>query len=171
MASTSRDYPAIAAQVSAEGTPEARMQAVADALWAAFRDKGISWVGFYLDRPGEPDDRRLVLGPFRDKPACTPIGLHGVCGQALQFRQTRIVPDVTALGEDYIACDPQDRSEIVVPLVAADDADGQPLRQIVVELEAGDLPDDKTGRQLAHARRGIGQQVNDVSQFARIVRR
>ncbi len=120
MASTSRDYPAIAAQVSAEGTPEARMQAVADALWAAFHDKGISWVGFYLDRPGEPDDRRLVLGPFRDKPACTPIGLHGVCGQALQFRQTRIVPDVTALGEDYIACDPQDRSEIVVPLVAAD---------------------------------------------------
>lgn len=79
----------------------------------------VSWVGFYLDQPDEPDERRLVLGPCRDSPACSPIGLHGVCGQALLTRQTQIVRDVADLGENYIACDPRDRSEIVIPLIDA----------------------------------------------------
>ena len=70
---------------------------------------------------GEPDDRRLVLGPCRDKPACSPIGLHGACGQALLSRRTLIVRDVADLGSGYIACDPRDRSEIVVPLIDSTD--------------------------------------------------
>ena len=82
----------------------------------------MSWVGFYLDQPDQVDDQRLVLGAFRDKPACSPIGLHGVCGQALRFRTTRIVPDVRELGGDYIACDPADLAEIVIPLLDADGA-------------------------------------------------
>jgi putative methionine-R-sulfoxide reductase with GAF domain len=92
------------------------MRIVVDALWEAFHDHGVSWVGFYLDQPDASDERRLVLGPCRDKPACSPIGLHGVCGQALTSRQTRIVEDVATLGPNYIACDPRDRSEIVIPL-------------------------------------------------------
>ncbi len=112
-----RPYEAIAGGLPSEGTRQQRMQAVADALWEALSDKGVSWVGFYVDRPGERDDRRLELGPCRDKAACTPIGLHGVCGQAMRFRRARIVPDVTGLGDEYIACDPTDRSEITVPLV------------------------------------------------------
>jgi putative methionine-R-sulfoxide reductase with GAF domain len=112
-----RPYETVAASMSAAGSREQRMQAVADALWEALSDKGVSWVGFYLDRPGEPDDRRLVLGPCRDRVACTPIGLHGVCGQAMRFRRARIVPNVTELGDEYIACDPLDRSEITIPLV------------------------------------------------------
>lgn len=112
-----RPYDLVAESMPAAGTREERMQAVADALWNALSDKGISWVGFYLDRPSEPDDRRLVLGPCRDRPACSPIGLHGVCGQAMRFRRVRIVPDVTELGDEYIACDPADRSEITVPLI------------------------------------------------------
>lgn len=93
------------------------MIAVADALWDGLRDTGVTWVGFYVDRPGEPDDRRLVLGPHRDKPACSPLGLHGVCGQAVRFRRSRIIDDCSALGEDYIACDPRDRSEICLPML------------------------------------------------------
>jgi putative methionine-R-sulfoxide reductase with GAF domain len=112
-----RPYETVAEAMSAAGSREERMRAVADALWEALSDKGVSWVGFYLDCPGEPDDRRLVLGPCRDKAACSPIGLHGVCGQAMRFRRARIVPDVTELGGEYIACDPGDRSEITVPLV------------------------------------------------------
>lgn len=96
------------------------MRIVVDAIWDALHEDRVSWVGFYLDQPNEPDDRRLVLGPCRDKPACSPIGLHGVCGQALISRTVRIVDDVNELGEDYIACDPRDRSEIVVPLIDAD---------------------------------------------------
>jgi len=115
-----RDYAAIAARLNPDGPRERRLRAVADALWDRLHARGISWVGFYFDRPGEPDDRRLVLGPCRDKPACSPIGMHGVCGQALRSQQTRIVEDVAALGPNYVACDPRDRSEIVIPLI--DDA-------------------------------------------------
>jgi putative methionine-R-sulfoxide reductase with GAF domain len=121
MTTPRRDYDAIAAGLSADGPREARMQTVADALWNALHDQGVSWVGFYLDHPDETDDERLVLGPHRDKPACSPIGLHGVCGQGLRFGATRIVPDVSELGADYIACDPRDRSEIVIPLIDEND--------------------------------------------------
>ncbi|MEE9129894.1 MAG: GAF domain-containing protein [Phycisphaerales bacterium] len=117
MASTSRDYQAMVDQLNPIGAHDQRMRAVVDALWVAFENHGYSWVGFYLDQPNEPDEKRLVLGWCRDKPACSPIGLHGVCGQALLSKKLRIVRDVTELGENYIACDPRDRSEIVIPLL------------------------------------------------------
>jgi putative methionine-R-sulfoxide reductase with GAF domain len=94
-----------------------RMRVVVDSLWVSLHDRDVSWLGFYLDQPGEPDDRRLVLGPCRNKPACSPIGLHGACGQAFLAGRTLIVRDVADLGANYIACDPRDRSEIVVPLI------------------------------------------------------
>jgi putative methionine-R-sulfoxide reductase with GAF domain len=116
MSSSLRDYQSMASKVRPGALREVTMQAVVEALWSGLRDCGISWVGFYLDQPDQPDDRRLVLGPCRDKPACSPIGLHGVCGQALRNRSIRIVKDVRDLGNDYVACDPRDRSEIVIPL-------------------------------------------------------
>ncbi len=117
MASTSRDYQAVVDQLKLIGARDQRMRAVVDVLWDCFGNRGYSWVGFYLDQPNEPDEKRLVLGSCRDKPACSPIGLHGVCGQALLSKKPRIVRDVTELGENYIACDPRDRSEIVMPLL------------------------------------------------------
>lgn len=110
-----RDYAAIAARLRPAATREAAMQAVVDALWNGLHDADVSWVGFYL--PAGHD--QLVLGPRRDKPACSPIGLHGVCGKCFLTREPQIVQDVTGLGPDYIACDPRDRSEVVVPLVEA----------------------------------------------------
>jgi putative methionine-R-sulfoxide reductase with GAF domain len=92
------------------------MQAVVDALWNGLKDRGVSWVGFYLHEGG----KELILGPRRDKPACSPIGLHGVCGQAFTQRRPIVVRDVAELGSSYIACDPRDRSEVVVPLFDAD---------------------------------------------------
>jgi putative methionine-R-sulfoxide reductase with GAF domain len=116
--SVTRQYEKIADRVRiASGAAEARMRTVVDVLWEELAATGVSWVGFYLDQPGQPDDRRMVLGPCRDKPACSPIGVHGVCGQSLLSGRTRIVQDVAALGANYIACDPRDRSEIVVPLI------------------------------------------------------
>lgn len=110
-----RPYEDIAATLRARGTRARRMQAVVDALWDGLHEHGVSWVGFYL--ADGPD--AMVLGPSRDKPACSPIGLHGVCGQAFTTGRTRIVRDVAELGDAYIACDPRDRSEIVVPLFEA----------------------------------------------------
>ena len=120
MASTSRNYQAVIDQLRSSSSRDQRMRAVVDALWAAFENLGYSWVGFYIDQPNEQDDQRLVLGPCRDKPACSPIGLHGVCGQALRSRKPRIVEDINEVGENYIACDPRDRSEIVIPCIDDD---------------------------------------------------
>ncbi|MBI2923499.1 MAG: GAF domain-containing protein [Planctomycetes bacterium] len=89
-----------------------RMRVFADELWREFgKDRPVSWVGFYFLGPDE-----MTLGPRRDKPACSPIGLHGACGTAARSGKTLIVRDVKELGENYIACDPRDRSEIVVPV-------------------------------------------------------
>lgn len=100
---------------SAQERVRAMDRAVA-ALWRELSSKSVSWLGFYVEEPGAPDDRRLILASCAPKPACSPIGMHGVCGQSLAGRVVRIVRDVAELGADYIACDPRDRSEIVVPL-------------------------------------------------------
>ncbi|MCP4836493.1 MAG: hypothetical protein GY895_17200 [Phycisphaera sp.] len=97
--------------------PEAmvdRMTTFVDLAWSRLRETEVSWLGFYMLVPDDPES--LILGPRRDRPACSPIGLHGVCGQSLRSGLTRVVDDVLALGSDYVACDPRDRAEIVIPL-------------------------------------------------------
>ena len=72
----------------------------------------ISWVGFYLY-----DENKLYLGPFQGKLACTTIELgKGVCGTAVQKRETIIVPDVNKF-PGHIFCDADSKSEIVVPII------------------------------------------------------
>jgi GAF domain-containing protein len=71
----------------------------------------ISWVGFYLF-----DGKKLYLGPFQGKVACTEIKIgDGVCGTSAKKRETIIVPDVDKF-PGHIACDVESRSEIVVPI-------------------------------------------------------
>lgn len=101
-----------------EGDRRQRMQALVDALWDSLSTCGVSWVGFYLHEGQE----ELVLGPSRNKPACSPIGLHGACGRAFRERRPLVVRDVADLGESYVACDPRDRSELVIPLLERDGA-------------------------------------------------
>lgn len=72
---------------------------------------GVSWAGFYFAQGGE-----LVLGPFQGKVACGRIALgRGVCGAAARLGQSIIVPDVHEF-PDYIACDADARSELVIPM-------------------------------------------------------
>lgn len=71
----------------------------------------VNWLGIYVLR-----DDELVLGPFQGKPACVHIALdEGVCGAAASTRQTQRVADVRAF-PGHIVCDPESRSELVVPL-------------------------------------------------------
>lgn len=118
MSGRERDYAAVAARLRGKLRGKAgfeeRMRAVIDELWAALSGRGVSWCGFYL--PSE-DAAELVLGPRRDAPACSPIGLHGVCGRAFRERRPIVVRDVAELGEAYVACDPRDRSEVAVPVL------------------------------------------------------
>ncbi len=154
----SRPYERLAEAVSPEGSPEARMRQVIDVLWRGLEASGVSWVGFYVTKASAPETERLVLGPCRDKPACSPIGLHGVCGQALRFGRVRVVPDVQELGEDYIACDPQDRAEIVIPLL-----DEQSRSWAVLDIDSHEVGafDDLDARGLCRVLRAAGFTPSD----------
>jgi putative methionine-R-sulfoxide reductase with GAF domain len=111
-----RPYDSILTQTTGPTSREEAMQRVVDQLWSALHPTGVSWLGFYLHDGGS----QLILGPRRDKPACSPIGLHGACGRAFLTKQPLIVRDVRELGPNYIACDPRDRSEVVIPLLESD---------------------------------------------------
>jgi len=88
----------------------ANLANVTSALKQAF--PSFSWVGFYLMKGGE-----LVLGPFQGKLACTRIKIgSGVCGTSALRKETIIVPDVEKF-PGHIYCDPDSKSEIVVPII------------------------------------------------------
>jgi GAF domain-containing protein len=71
----------------------------------------ISWVGFYLF-----DGKKLYVGPFQGNVACTSIEIgKGVCGTAAEDRKTIIVEDVGKF-PGHIYCDPESKSEMVIPL-------------------------------------------------------
>lgn len=118
MPSYERDYRSVAlALQEVSGNRHRRMHEFCDVIWRFFKDHGVSWVGFYKKDPVED---QMVLGPSRDKPACSPIELRGACGMSWERKRPLIVNDVHNLGEHYIACDPKDRSEIVIPLFNSD---------------------------------------------------
>lgn len=98
----------------------------------------INWVGFYLMKNGE-----LVLGPFQGLPACVriPVG-RGVCGTAVQKRETIVVEDVHQF-PGHIACDARSNSEIVIPLIKNDEIIG--VLDIDSPLKNRFTNDDKLG--------------------------
>ena len=98
----------------------------------------LNWAGFYFLK-GDT----LVLGPFQGKPACVRIAMgRGVCGAAVEQRQTLRVADVNEF-PDHIACDSASRSELVVPLIKGDeilgvlDLDSPKLSRFSAEDQAG----------------------------------
>jgi len=84
-------------------------------LWPRLKEHGVSWIGFYKADLPLPNTTCMLLAAREPKPACSPIGLHGACGNSFKSGQPMVVRDVAELGGDYIACDPRDKSELVVP--------------------------------------------------------
>lgn len=75
----------------------------------------ISWVGFYIFQ-----ERKLYLGPFQGKVACTSIEPgKGVCGTAAVNKESIIIADVDKF-PGHIVCDADSKSEIVVPIINKD---------------------------------------------------
>ncbi len=102
--------PQIKSLIEDESDLIANLANVTSALKQAF--PSFSWVGFYLVRGDE-----LVLGPFQGKLACTRIKIgSGVCGTSALRKETIIVPDVEKF-PGHIYCDPDSKSEIVVPII------------------------------------------------------
>ena len=73
------------------------------------------WVGVYITGPSGKD---LMLGPYLGEPTrhvSIPFG-KGICGQAAEKRQSVVVADVSK-EDNYLACSPKTKSEIVVPIL------------------------------------------------------
>ena len=116
-----RDYPAILAghgldveKPLACESPEGAKRRAVEILWGALRETGVSWIGFYDKVPGAQE---MVLVCREPKPACSPIGLHGACGRCWSERRALVIADVSTLGAGYIACDPKDKAELVLPMM------------------------------------------------------
>ena len=142
MERTRRNYKACIKELKSAGlerlSRDARMALVLDVVWKHTKDAGVAWLGFYtLAEEGS----EMVLAACRPVPACSPIGLHGVCGRAWRERRVQIVPDVNALGEAHIVCDPSNLSEIVVPVLNGDGTCDAVLDLDSKELDAFGDPD------------------------------
>ena len=111
-----------------EGEDDA-ISVMANVCAAIHEAMGFWWTGFYIERDG-----MLRLGPFQGPVACyrIPHG-RGVCGTAYERRQTVIVPDVEQF-PGHIACSSLSRSEIVVPVFAADGS-----VRAVLDIDSRDL--------------------------------
>jgi L-methionine (R)-S-oxide reductase len=129
--------PQIQALVGSESDLVANLANVSAALKQSL--KHYSWVGFYLVK-----DEQLVLGPFQGKVGCARIQIgKGVCGTAAERRETNVVPDVRRFA-GHIACDPDSRSEIVVPILKG----GRVLAVLDVDSNDPDSFDDVDKRYL-----------------------
>ena len=94
-----------------------------------------TWVGVYL-----LDGNELVLGPYVGKPSPhtrIPLG-RGICGAAAAEKATIVVDDVNA-DTRYLACSPETKSEIVVPIMR----NGDVLGEIDVDSDQAAAFDDR----------------------------
>ncbi|MFC2135042.1 GAF domain-containing protein [Bacteroidota bacterium] len=102
--------PQIESLITADDTILSNLCNITAALKDSFEK--ISWVGFYILK-----EKKLHLGPFQGKIACTQINLgSGVCGTSASKRETIIVENVHEF-PGHIACDSGSNSEIVLPII------------------------------------------------------
>lgn len=121
-------------------------------------DDRFDWVGVYLLNDQEDG---LWLHNYVGKPtehAKIPLG-EGVCGTAVQKKANQNIPDVSQV-ENYLACDPAVKSELVVLIRAGDEVFGEiDVDSKEAEAFSGDdeeafqLVADKLAEQIAAERR------------------
>jgi len=111
--------PQIESLIDGEENFVANLSNISSVLKYSFEN--FNWTGFYLF---DKSANELVLGPFQGKVACTRIKTgNGVCGSAVKEKRTIIVEDVNKF-ESHIFCDPDSKSEIVIPVIKDDDVKG-----------------------------------------------
>ncbi|HEX7050921.1 MAG TPA: GAF domain-containing protein [Longimicrobiales bacterium] len=105
----------------------------------AASDDRYDWVGVYLL---DPEENVLWLHNYIGAPtehARIPVG-EGVCGTAVAEGVNQNVPDVTQI-ENYLACSPRTRSELVILIRAGDEILGQ--IDLDSDQEAAFTPEDE----------------------------
>ncbi len=81
------------------------------------------WVGFYFKNGEKPE---LKLSAYAGEPTehtIIPFG-KGICGQVAESNQNFVVPDVQAQ-DNYISCNINVKSEVVIPLFVNGENIGQ----------------------------------------------
>jgi L-methionine (R)-S-oxide reductase len=110
----------------------------------AASDDRFSWVGAYLLRDnGEELWLHNYVGPATEH-SIIKVG-EGVCGTAVAEKANQNVPDVSKI-DNYLACDPDVQSEMVVLIRAGDDIFGQ--LDLDSEEPAAFTDDDESALQL-----------------------
>ena len=103
---------------------EEKMEYLSTALYDSFEH--YFWVGFYY-----PNEKEMIIGPSAGPPACSSIGYEGVCGAAYNSGQSVIVANVDEF-PGHIVCDPNSKSEVVVPVK---DSDGEIIALLDVDSD------------------------------------
>ena len=112
--------PRIRELIAEHPEPGAGMQAVVKLLRAEVAHN--NWVGIYLVQ-GD----KLILGPWDGPKATGHVSIdigQGICGLAARKKETVVVDDVHAQDE-YLACFPETKSEIVVPMMRGEECVGE----------------------------------------------
>ena len=105
----SRIYNQLSDLVKKSTSPTARMATIIAVLH--HKMDTFFWTGFYLIENGE-----MTVNMYQGPVACQILEKNsGVCWAAFNRQETVVVEDVHQF-PGHIACDPQSRSEIVVPL-------------------------------------------------------
>ena len=101
--------------VATDATEQQKQMRLSEILSEVFGAE-FSFVGFY-DKRAEDDDK-IYIGEYVSNAEIFPCGEirmgNGQCGQCASEQRTLIAHDTKQL-ENYIACDTETRSEIVVP--------------------------------------------------------
>ncbi|AOR28661.1 histidine kinase [Formosa sp. Hel1_33_131] len=122
--------PKITAIISDSSSKDHSLQLICDLLKTEIPH--YDWVGFYFKNG---DKEELKLGPYSGTPTdhtIIPFG-KGICGQVALSNENFVVPDVKAQ-DNYIACNINVKSEIVVPLFV----NGQNIGQIDIDSSTAD---------------------------------
>lgn len=99
--------------IHSEKKVEDKMQSICDLLDREFDH--YDWTGFYMS---DIENRTLHLGSYTGEPTdhtTIPYG-KGICGQAAESEKTFLIDDVHAQ-DNYISCNINVKSEIVVPII------------------------------------------------------
>lgn len=104
-----RIYEQLETLMSKSEDMDARMATITAVLH--YKMEKFYWTGFYMLKGGE-----LTVKTYQGPLACQVLQKHtGVCWAGVDQHKTIIVPDVHKF-TGHIACDPNSKSEIVVPV-------------------------------------------------------
>ena len=126
----------LSATLSDVSEPKERKSLLCKVLSAHFGE--FNFVGFY--DVSEAKENTLVIGPYTSATVipCGEIAFgKGVCGTCAQLGKVQVENDVKALA-NYIACDAETASEIVLPVYDPEHGGGKLLTVLDIDATAKD---------------------------------